>query len=590
MLGSSGRGKVRKIINEAQTVRELPSIVEMVGWRMLKHPDRTAFVYLPDGEREGAKMSFREVEAATRAAAAVLQQHGSKGDRVLLVYAPDLNFVIGFLACLYAGMVAVPVYPPDPTRMHKTLPRFRAVVADAKCRLALTTTEILPITKALAATTPEVEALAWLATDKLDPALGETWEDPWAGDDDVAMLQYTSGSTSTPKGVVITHRNLLHNERLIRTVAGHGEETVVVGWLPPYHDMGLIGMLLQPLYLGATCVFMPPVAFLKRPMVWLKALSKYKGTTSPAPNFAYDLCARKAKPEELDTLDLSAWTVGFNGAEPIRKETIERFNDVFARCKLNKTTVSPCYGLAEATLIVSGVPRGIPPTYLTVDADALSVRRVIEAEPGDAGAVTLVSSGRPLGDIRVLIVDPETNTQVKPGTVGEIWISGISVAKGYFDRPEETAATFGARLADGQGPFLRSGDLGFVADNDLYVVGRIKDLIIIRGRNIYPQDIEQTLERMSAAIRPGCVAAFSVEVSGEERLVVVAEVDPAKGAPAELPRLALAAVASNHDVQLHELVMLASGTIPKTTSGKIQRRGTRAAYLANELTRIDGAR
>lgn len=570
-------------------MRELPSIVEMVGWRMLKHPDRTAFIYLPDGEREGARMTFREVESATRAAAALLQKAGNKGDRVLLVYAPGIDFVVGFLSCLYAGMVAVPVYPPDPTRMNKSLPRFRAVVADARCAHALTTKEILPITQALAATTPEVAALKWLTTDGLDAALGEAWEDPWAGDDDVAMLQYTSGSTSTPKGVVITHRNLLHNERLIRTVAGHNEDTIVLGWLPPYHDMGLIGMLLQPLYLGCTCVFMPPVAFLKRPMVWLKAISKYKATTSPAPNFAYDLCARKAKPEELDALDLSKWSVAFNGAEPVRKETIDRFNEVFARCKLPKTTVSPCYGLAESTLIVSGVPRGIPPTYLTVDRDALAVRRVIEAEPGDVSAVTLVSTGRPLGDMRVVIVDPETNKQVEPGHVGEIWISGLSVAKGYFERPEETEASFGARLADGQGPFLRTGDLGFFANDDLYVVGRIKDLIIIRGRNIYPQDIELTIERMSPAIRPGCVAAFSVDIDGDERLVVAAEVDPAKGAPAELPKLAIAAIGTGHDVQLHELVMLGSGMLPKTTSGKIQRRGTRAAYLADELQRLAGA-
>jgi len=320
-----------------------------------------------------------------------------------------------------------------------------------------------------------------------------------------------------------------------------------------------------------------------------KAVSRFKATTSPAPNFAYDLCSRKAKPEELDALDLSKWTVGFNGAEPVRKETIDRFNETFGRCKLSKTTVSPCYGLAESTLIVAGVPRGIPPTYLTVDSDMLAMRRVIEAEPGDPSAVTLVSSGRPLGDLHVVIVDPETNKQVEPGNVGEIWISGGSVARGYSERHAWPEAAFGARLADGQGPFLRSGDLGFFANDNLYVVGRIKDLIIIRGRNIYPQDVELSIERMSPAIRPGCVAAFSVDVAGEERLVVVAEVDPAKGSPAELPKLATAAIGTGHDVQLHELVMIASGMLPKTTSGKIQRRGTKAAYLAKELQLLPGS-
>ncbi|HEY5951022.1 MAG TPA: fatty acyl-AMP ligase, partial [Kofleriaceae bacterium] len=436
---------------------------------------------------------------------------------------------------------------------------------------------------------PEIASLRWLATDRVALELGESWQDPWAGDDDVAMLQYTSGSTSTPKGVVITHRNLLHNEMLIRAVAGHAEQTIGVGWLPPYHDMGLIGMLLQPLYLGATCIFMPPLAFLRRPLVWLKAISKYKGTTSPAPNFAFDLCARKVKPEDLASLDLSSWTVAFNGAEPVRKDTIERFHRTFASCGLPPTTISPCYGLAEATLIVTGVHRGSAPTYASFDAAALAAGRVVPCAADAPGSVTLVSSGRPLGDMRVVIVDPQTSAAVEQGAVGEIWISGTSVAKGYFGREEETEATFGARLANGTGPFLRSGDLGFIFEGGLFVVGRIKDLIVIRGRNIYPQDVERTLERASAAIRPGCVAAFSVDVDGEERLVVAAEVDVAKEPLAAVRQKLIGAVASEQDVQLHDVALLAPGTIPKTTSGKIQRRATRAAYLARELSHLESS-
>jgi acyl-CoA synthetase (AMP-forming)/AMP-acid ligase II len=366
--------------------------------------------------------------------------------------------------------------------------------------------------------------LRWLSTDDLEENLRDEWQRPVLTGDTPAFLQYTSGSTSQPKGVIVSHANLLHNEELIQQAFSQTESSVIVGWLPLYHDMGLIGNVLQTLYVGAQCVLMSPAAFLQSPFRWLQAISYAKATTSGGPNFAYDLCVRKISEEQRAQLDLSSWKVAFNGAEPIRPATLERFTEAFAPCGFNAEAFHPCYGLAEATLFVTGKAAGSPRAQ-SFNVAELVKNRVVSSGGNGTENKRLVSCGVSFGEQTVVVVNPETRIEADTDEVGEIWVAGPSIAGGYWNQPEATRQTFHAQLAgDTQKKFLRTGDLGFVFDGELYVTGRLKDLIIIRGLNHYPQDIEQTVEQSHAALRPGCGAAFSVEIEGEEKLVVVQEV------------------------------------------------------------------
>ncbi|HEY9422517.1 MAG TPA: AMP-binding protein, partial [Thermoanaerobaculia bacterium] len=408
---------------------------------------------------------------------------------------------------------------------------------------------------------PELEAVRWLPTDLLAgvaPVAPLPEPDPQA----LAFLQYTSGSTADPKGVMVTHANLLHNERMIGAAFGMDEESVVVGWLPLYHDMGLIGNVLQPLHAGARCVLMSPVSFLQRPMRWLEAISRYRATTSGGPNFAYELCLRKADPEALAGLDLASWRVAFNGAEPVRPSTLERFAETFAPCGFRPEAFYPCYGLAEATLFVTGGERGSWPRI----------------------SGSRVSCGHAWMGQRLAVADPETGMELPTGVEGEIWIAGPSVARGYWKNAEATVQDFNAFLETGEGPFLRTGDLGVLDGGELYVTGRIKDLIILRGRNLYPQDIELTAERSHPDLRPGNGAAFSVEIAGEERLVVVHEVERRRREGfEEVAEAVRRAVAEEHEAQVHEVVLIRTAGLHKTSSGKVQRGLCRRLYLTDGL-------
>ncbi len=554
---------------------------EVLRARAEESPRQQAYTFLGNGEVEAERLLTGELDRRARAIAARLQALGAEGEPTLLLYPPGLDFIAAFFGCLYAKSIAIPSYPP---RQNQRQHRIRAIVQDACPRVALTNSKVLSKTQALSDRVTELEALRWVDTDELDDEWAEDWKEPTIEAGTPAFLQYTSGSTASPKGVIVSHGNLIHNQRLIQSACLHSASSVFVSWLPLYHDLGLIGNLIQSLYVGGRCVLMSPSAFLQKPLRWLQAVSSYRATTSGGPNFAYELCLAKVSEEERAELDLASWEVAFNGAEPVRQATLERFSAAFAPCRFRRQAFYPCYGLAEATLIVSGGEVHEVPVALGFEGSALE--RNFALASASPTARVLVSSGRVLGDDQhVAIVSPETSRICGAGEIGEIWLSGPSVALGYWKRPEETRETFQAVLADtGEGPFLRTGDLGFYQDGQLFVTGRLKDLVIIRGRNHYPQDIELTAEQSHPALRRGGGAAFALDLDGQERLVVVHEIERRR--PTDLAAVASAvrlAIAEAHEVEVHELVLVRADAVPKTSSGKVQRRACRALYLAGEL-------
>ncbi len=573
---------------------EPKTLVEVLRWRALHQPDQVVYTFLLDGETEEAHLTYADLDRKARAIGALLQGLGMYGQRALLLYLPGLEFIAGFFGCLYAGVVAVPVYPPQPARLDRTLPRLRATVNDAQPTTMLTSSTLLSLTQSIREQAPDLQALHWLATDTIDSNLAEQWQQPLLDSTSLAFFQYTSGSTTVPRGVMLTHGNLLCNLSLIQRSFESSPETRGLFWVPLYHDLGLIGGVLEPLYCGCNTILMSPLAFLQRPFRWLRAISRNRVTCSGAPNFAYDLCVRRITPEQRATLDLSSWDLAFTCAEPIHYETLELFATTFASCGFRREAFYPCYGLAEATLIASGGLKAAPSVTFTVQQAALEHNRVVAASQEDVGTRTLVGCGQSLGGHKIVIVHPETLDRCPPSEVGEIWISGPSVGQGYWNRPGDTEHTFRAYLADtGEGPFLRTGDLGFLKDGELFITGRLKDLIIIDGDNYYPQDIEQTVEQSHPSLRPGCCAAFSVVVEGEERLVIMAEVErhylPKQGQSPNVEGVIQAirrAVAEYHELRIYAVSLLKPGSIPKTSSGKIQRHACRVNFLTGNLDAI----
>lgn len=565
-----------------------PTLVELLRHRALHQGNQTAFTFLVDGETEEVSLTYAELDRRARSVAAWLQAEAFQGERALLLYPAGLDFIVGFFGCLYAGVVAVPAYPP---RMNRSLDRIQSIAADAQARIALTTTTVLERVQPLLKDSPDLDRMAWLATERVAGGNGAEWRDPGARSSALAFLQYTSGSTGTPKGVMLSHANLLHNCAMISFAFEHTRAFSGVFWLPCYHDMGLVGGILAPLYMGCHNVLMSPMSFLQRPFRWLQAISRYRGTTSGGPNFAYDLCVRKITPEQRAQLDLSCWDLAFNGAEPVRAETLDRFAELFEPCGFRREAFYPCYGLAEATLIVSGGLKAQAPVVRTFDSKALENRSVVEVSAIDDNARKLVGSGQQLADEEIVIADPETMTRCAPGQVGEIWVVNPSIAQGYWRRREETEHTFRARLRDtDEGSFLRTGDFGFFQDGELFVAGRLKDLIIIRGLNHYPHDIELTVEKSHSSLRPGCGAAFTVDRSprgkeyAEPKLVIVHEVDRRQHADLEEVYEAVRRdVSREHELPVDSIVLVRSGSIPKTSSGKIQRHACRKAFLENTL-------
>ena len=564
------------------------TLLDLLSCRANKNSDRIAYQFLHRGEKETAKLTYKELELQAKAIASYLQSIGATGERALLLYSPGLEFICAFFGCLYAGVVAIPAYPP---RRNQKMARLQAVVKDAQAMVVLTTASIFSKVESRLADNPDLKALHWLATDEVEEKLAQTWQHPDINSETLAFLQYTSGSTGTPKGVMLNHNNLLHNERMLQEAFRHTDRTIHVSWLPLFHDMGLIGNVLQSVYLGTKCILMPPADFLQNPLRWLQAISRYKATTSGAPNFAYALCANKISPEQKADLDLSSWDLAFNGAEPVRADTLEQFANAFEPCGFRREAFYPCYGMAETTLFVTGGLKQDYPTIQTVKGEALEKHQVVPAtdkdNDKDNNVRRLVSCGKAWLNQRVVIANPESLTVCPAGEVGEIWVSGGSVAKGYWNRPEVTERTFNAYLVDtGEGPFLRTGDLGFLQDNELFVTGRIKDIIIIKGQNYYPQDIEYTVEKSHPALRADSSAAFTVEVKGSERLVIVQELERSylrKLNTQEVVESICQAVTAEHGLRPFATVLIRTGSLPKTSSGKVQRHACRAKFLEGSL-------
>jgi acyl-CoA synthetase (AMP-forming)/AMP-acid ligase II len=554
--------------------------------RAALQPDKIAYLFLADGEHRAEQLTHGALDRQARRIGCLLQASYSPGERALLVFPPGLPYVTAFFGCLYAGVVAVPAYPPLSLRQ---VPRLKAVIDDAKATVALVADSPFWSGVASADLANAFGEVTWLPTDQLEAGLEDGWREPAIGTEDLAFLQYTSGSTLAPRGVMLSHANLLHNLDVMHEWFTDSTDDLLVSWLPPYHDMGLIGSILEPLYGGFPAVLMSPAHFLERPHRWIHVISRYRATVSPAPDFGYSLCARRAASTSLDGIDLSCWRLAVNGAEPVRAETLDRFVDVFAPYGFRREALRPAYGLAEATLLVAGDPAGSRPTTAAVPKQALQTHDV-RAPVTDPASRTLVACGRPLGGQRLAIVDAATSTPLPPGQVGEIWLSGPSVAEGYWGRPEQTQAIFRARLRNAPSlTYLRTGDLGFQDEaGRLFVTGRLKDLIIIHGRNHYPQDIESAVQGCDpSALRPGCGAAFSVPVNGEEVLVVVQELRTVHTVDVEgLAARSRRAVLEECGVDLHALALIEPRTIPKTSSGKIQRRVCREAFLAGTLPSV----
>lgn len=541
---------------------------------------KAAYIFLANGDHVGETITYEEVDVRARALAARLQGLSNPGDRALLVYDSCVENMIAFFGCLYAGLIAVPVCPPHRNRRNA---RLENILQDCHPSLALSTAGQIGEIKRISNHDSLFERVAWLATETVPGDESNAWIEPASNHGSLAFLQYTSGSTSTPKGVAVSHYNLLHNQAMLQHAFKTTEHSTIVSWLPIYHDMGLIGKMLHSFYAGATCVFMSPMSFLQQPARWLHAISKYKADISGGPNFSYSLCEKKIPADRLASLDLSSWRVALNGAEPVQYHTLEGFSRRFALCGFQKQAFYPGYGMAEATLIISGGSPSQEPVCRWLDKNELRQDRAVSRPASAPSAQPLVGCGGRILEETIVIVDPRTCQPLADDQIGEIWLAGKHVAQGYWGHPEATRNTFHAYLKDGRGPFLRTGDLGFLQEGTLFITGRLKDVIILQGAKHYPQDIEASIRALVPAVRPEGVATVGITSPAGEKVVVVAELQREILRNADLKSVADSirrAVSQDHGLVLQDVVLIRPGSLPKTTSGKIQRRLCGDLYLS----------
>ena len=560
------------------------TLMDALLYRAEHQPNDLAYLYLEDGESIELPITFGELDRRVRAFAAHLQTIVQPGDRALLLYPTGLEFIIAYLGCLYADVIAVPTTVPH---LKRSSPRLLLMMKDAEAHIACTTRGVYEKIKFLADENAEFQHIGWVISEDIPTDGAANWKQPESAPDHIAFLQYTSGSTSVPKGVMITNFNLVRTIEDIRDGSKMDGSSVLVSWLPVFHDMGLIFGLLSAVYAGIPSYIMSPVSFLERPYRWLYAISRFKGTHTAAPNFAYELCTRKITEEEKSALDLGSLTFVVNAAEPVRLETMLEFSRAFASCGFAFDKFTPSYGLAEATVKVSSKTPGDKVSYCFLNSNELEKNKLVFVPETDPNAYPSIGCGWSAIGADVRVVNPATGRLCPPDEVGELWLQSDSVAQGYWNRPDVSRETFEARLADtGEGPFMRTGDMGFIHDGQIHIAGRIKDMVIIQGRNYYPQDIELTMEKCHPALRPSCGAAFAIDDGGAEHLIVVHEVRREFRKMENFKEVADAirmAVAKNHGLRVHAAVLITPSSIHKTTSGKIQRSAVREAFQGNSL-------
>ena len=560
------------------------NLISILNERANQTPNQLAYIFLKNRENQEQNITYQQLSQNSKNIAIKLQSLIPEGSRALLLYPQGLEFINAFLGCLYAGIIAVPAYPP---KRNQKMSRLAAIIKDAEPQIILTTSSMLETIKEKLTDIVDSSAVQWLATDNLNNDEELSYIFPNISSDSLAFLQYTSGSTGTPKGVMISHGNIVHNSASIQKAFELTKKSVSVTWLPSFHDMGLIDGIIQPLYTGFLGVILPPESFLQRPILWLQAITKYRATHSGGPNLGYELCVEKIAAEEQKNLDLSSWVSAYSGAEPIRRRTLENFITKFQSSGFQSQYFYPCYGMAEATLMITGGNIEDEPVYLNVQSELLENKIVLKADVERDNYQQMVGCGHTWLDTEIRIVDPETCTQCADNQVGEIWVSGSSIAQGYWHQPEKTIETFQAKLVDmGERNFLRTGDLGFIQNGELFITGRMKDVIIIWGRNHYPQDIEYSVQQSHKALSLDCGAAFTVEVNHQEKLVIVQEVERSylrKLAVDEIVSAIRETVALNHGLQVYAILLIKPASIPKTSSGKIQRHACRQGFLKETL-------
>ena len=586
------------VMESRRAASELPTIVETLRWRASHEAERICCSFVSEDEAP-ARWTYADLDLRARSVAALLQARGV--ERAVLLYPAGLSFVAAMLGCLYAGTIAVPAPLPRPSRSGR---RLESILSDAAPTAVLCSSSVASEREQLAEQAPSAAALKWFETDELSTDRAEPWQPTRRVVDDVAYLQYTSGATGAPKGAMVTHGGLVANSHYIAKRFEHTPDSRVLTWLPHFHDMGLVGGILHPLHWGFPIVLMAPLPAIQQPIRWLRAIDEEGATTSGAPNFAYEACLRRISAEDREGLDLSRWDVAFNGSEVVGAQTIERFTEFFAPCGFRREAFFPCYGMAEATLFVTGGPKTTAPRF----HDGTRGR-----QRAGAGRERLVGCGTTDPDFEVAIVDPVSGVRVAPGAIGEVWIAGPSVAKGYWSEPEDVSSAFGARIEGSPGRYLRTGDPGFVEGGELYITGRIKDIVIIAGVNHSAEDLERSIVDAHAWLAPGCCAAFPVRVDGEERLAVAVELDrehwkrlatkraptvergwkgltPEQRSPQDGPSVQTisgdvrAALVREHGISAASIMLLPSGALPRTSSGKIQRHACYEKFESGRLT------